>query len=72
MPTPKSRWFRVIADRFDWMPRPGLMKCFKRGQIGYEQQACITYGLSIGAIETIKKPANAKVGKDGKIVWDGN
>ncbi|MFC6487364.1 hypothetical protein [Nitratireductor sp. GCM10026969] len=72
MPTPKSRWFRVTAERFDWIPRKGLMKSFKRGQVGYEPMGCVTYGLSIGAIETIAKPKNAKIGKDGKIEWDGN
>jgi len=67
-----SRWFRVTAERFDWIVRPGLMKSFKHGQIAYEPMACVEYGLSIGAIETIAKPKNAKVGKDGKIIWNAD
>jgi hypothetical protein len=67
-----SRWFRVTAERFDWIIRPGLMKSWKKGAIGYEPQACIDYGIGIGAVEAIAKPKNAKVGKDGRVVLDGN
>lgn len=72
MPQPKNRWFRVTAERFDWMPRKGLMISWKRGDIGYRPMACIEYGLSIDAIETIARPKNATVGKDGQVVFDAD
>lgn len=65
--TEKSRWFRVIADRFDWMPKPTVMVSFKRGDIGYKPQACIDAGLASGAIELIAKPRGATVDKAGRV-----
>lgn len=70
MAASNSRWFRVIADRFDWMPKSNFMLSTPRGAIGYGTRACIEYGLSIGAIEQIAKPKNARVGKDGRVVFD--
>ncbi|MER8827230.1 hypothetical protein NKH73_14170 [Mesorhizobium sp. M0938] len=67
-----SRWFRVTAERFDWLFAPNKMKAFRKGQIAYEPLACVEAGLSIGAIETIEKPANARVGKDGRVVFDAD
>jgi hypothetical protein len=67
-----SRWFRVTADRFDWLFAPNKMKAFRRGQIAYEPMACVQAGLAAGAIEVIEKPANARVGKDGRVVFDAN
>lgn len=68
----RSRWFRVTAERFDWPVRPGLMISWKHGAIGYRPMGCIEYGLSIGAIETIAKPKNATVGKDGRVILHGD
>lgn len=67
-----SRWFRVTAERFDWMPKSNVMLSTPKDAIGYGTRACIEYGLSIGAIEQIAKPKNAKVGKDGKVIFDAD
>ena len=65
-----SRWFRVIADRFDWMPKPTVMVSFKKGDIGYRPTACIEAGLAEGAIEVIEKPAGYHVDKNGDVLLD--
>lgn len=65
---PTSRWFRVTADRFDWLFAPNKMKAFRKGQIAYEPLACVEAGLAAGAIELIEKPDGARVGKDGKVI----
>lgn len=63
-----SRWFRVTADRFDWIFAPNKMKAFRKGQIAFEPLACVEAGLAAGAIVTIEKPDGARVGKDGKVI----
>lgn len=67
------RWFRSLV-KWDWFisEAPLRMKGFKAGQISYEPRACIDAGLSAGYIELIDKPANAHVGKDGRVILDGS
>lgn len=62
-----SRWFRVTGERFDWMPRPGLMVSFRRGEIAYKPEACINTGLAAGLIEVIPRPRGAHVDKAGRV-----
>ncbi len=50
-------WFRVIAERFDWMPRRGVMISYPAGYVGYGTRACVARGVEIGAVEKIRKPA---------------
>ena len=64
-----SRWFKVTADRFDWVVRPTMMRSWKKGEIGYAPQKAIDIGLASGLIEVIKKPRNAHVGKDGQVYF---
>ena len=64
-------WFRVIADRFDWMPRQGVMISYPAGYVGYGTRACVARGLEIGAVEKIRKPAGYSVDKSGKVRRNG-
>lgn len=64
-----GRWFRVIAPRFDWVIRPTLMRSWKKGDIGFAPQKCIDIGVQQEAIEVIRKPQNASVGKDGQVYF---
>lgn len=65
---PKSRWFRVIADRFDWRPKRTVMISWKKGDIDFRPMDCIQKGMREGAIELIGKPAHLKTNKAGKVV----
>lgn len=51
----------MIAERFDWSPKRGVMVSFKKGQVGYRPLKCIEAGLAIGAIELIEE-GNSEVG----------
>ena len=64
-------WFRVTAERFDWMPRRGVMICYPQGYVGFGTRACVACGIKLGVIERIRKPAGYAVGKDGKVTRDG-
>lgn len=68
----ESRWFKVTGERFDWMPRPGLMISFPKGAIGYRPKACIEHGLAMGVIEVIRRPAGYSVNKAGEVVKSGD
>lgn len=63
-----NRWFRVTADRFDWVVRPNMIVSFTKGAIDFRPKACIEAGLSLNAIEVISKPAGYRVDKSGKVV----
>lgn len=70
--SPKSRWFRVIDERFDWVPKHGVMVSFPKGSIGYRPLDCIESGLAMGAIEVIDKPAGYSLDKAGNVVKNGD
>lgn len=70
--TTESRWFRVIGARFDWMPKPGTMISYTRGDIGYRPSTCIEAGLASNVIEVIEKPKGFSVDKAGNVVKDAN
>lgn len=65
-------WFKVKAERFDWIPQKGTMICYKRGTIGYQTRDCVNYGVGINAIEEIEKPKGVKVDKSGKVTLNAN
>ena len=65
---PGSRWFRVIAENWDWMPSRNVMVSFKRGVVDFRPLACIEAGLAASAIEVIEKPVGYSVDKAGNVV----
>ncbi len=60
----KSRWFECVVDRFDFIPRPGVMILFRRGMIGYGNAELFRQAGS--RVKRIKRPDGYMVGKDGK------
>ena len=62
-----SRWFKVVSDRFDWMPKPGIMRVWHRDEIGYAPLACVQMGVRCGLIEMIERPEGYKVDKRGMV-----
>lgn len=63
----ESRYFRVIADRFDWNVKPRVTICYLKDTIMYGTRDCIAAGLAIGAIELIEKPEGSRVGERGVV-----
>lgn len=60
-------WFRVVADRFDWVKRRGRVVCHVPGVPYFGTTRCLEDGIAQGVVEEIDRPAGLRVGKDGKV-----
>lgn len=60
-------WFVVVAERFDWVKRRGLVVCYRPGDPCFGTTKCLKDGVAIGAIERIERPPEWMVGKDGVV-----
>lgn len=57
-----SRWFYVVAERFDWVIRPGLMRSFEHGRVYCAPMECARLGRDQGLVVMIRPPEDRKKG----------
>lgn len=63
-----TRWARVVADRFDWFPRPGSMRTHARGEIVFLPSRALSIGVASGALVRIERPKGARINKAGVVL----